>query len=426
MKRSPLSFSGLILFALTLPLTLTSTATSQAAEKVTLDGLLDMVLELKAKQSHTEKELKKARLEAAKTKVRLEKALSQLAELKGQQAANKGADKVADKADKAADKAAADQATKEAFTQGPYFDWTIYKLAPTDNGMDYAIKDQNNDPNRVEGFETSVGANRSPGVKFKYGFEHSDGFGWEVSFLNSDGGGNSALEVDPGGSIWGTRLHANAVIDDNDVDTATAARAFSFNVFDAIGFQRLNAKGAGKIRWFGGFRMAKLKQDLDITYIQDTGATSDRVANINEYNKIRGVGPRLGFAADLPLGRKGLFFNFEGAASLVHSRNSYKLYAEDGTVFTDGTPTTMEYRTDIQDDNRKVNIPVYDFTVGLSFVKKQKNNADLKLTVGYHYENWRDAHGQMRFLDDVDSQLATRVYNDLSFSGSFFKLSLGF
>ena len=410
------------------------TTTCHAEEKITLDGLLEMVLELKAKQESTDKELQRALQEEAQTKKELAKALAQVEKLKTQQA--KAVQVIEANVAKTATETATETATKKPersapgsnkpFAKGPYFDWTIYKLAPTDNGMDYAIKDRNNDPDRVEGYETSVAADRSPGVKLAYGFEHSDGFGWEVSFLNSDGGGNSALEVDPGDSLWGTRLHANAIIDDNDVDRATASRAFSFNVFDAVGFQRLNAQGPGKIRWFGGFRMAKLKQDLDIAYEQDASATSYRLANINEYNKIRGVGPRFGFGADLPLGNKGLFFNFEGAASLVHSRSSYKLNAEDGTVFTDGTPDTVRYRTNIDIANRKVNIPVYDFTVGLSFVKQQKNNADVKLTLGYHYENWRDAYAQMRFLDDVDSQLGVRVYNDMSFSGSFFKLSLGF
>ena len=413
--------------AVVLALSFNLTATCFADDKVTLEGLSDMIRSLKVKQDLSAKRLQKARQRAAETKADLQKALVQIAELKAQQEAATLTAKIADAATTAsATTVAKAAAAAKPFAKGPYFDWTIYKLTPTDNGMDYAIKDTHNDSQRVEGYETSVAADRSPGVKLTYGFEHSDGFGWEVSFLNSDGGGNSVLEVDPGGSIWGTRLHANAIIDDNDVDEASASRAFSFNVFDAIGFQKLNSRGPGKIRWFGGFRMGKLKQDLNIDYTQYGGGVAVRVANIKEYNKIRGVGPRFGFGADLPLGNKGLFFNFEGAASLVHSLSSYKLNAEDGIVFTDGTPSTVEYRTIIEDDNRKVNIPVYDFTVGLSFVKKQKNHADLKLTLGYHYENWRDAYAQMRFLDDVDSQLGVRVYNDMSFSGSFFKLSLGF
>ena len=319
-------------------------------------------------------------------------------------------------------------ADKAKVRPGFFFDYTFYRVSAESGGGDFLIRDEHDDSQRVTGDQYYVPYKRSTGGEYTIGIANADGSGLALSYFSTDGSGDTGMiAVSPGGSLWGTRLHPNAYIDDNDVDYASALSHYSYYNFAINGWQQVHTTGKGTAKWVVGVRNARLEHKTNISYVQDPSPIVDRVDNSSEYNKLQGTGLRLGFETMLPLDKKSsLSLKIGGAGSLLRCRRSFQAFEEDGSIFTDGTPTTVRPRIDIRTDSQKTNVTVFDFTAGITYAKPKKSGSHFEVTLGYRYESWKDAIQEMRFNDDVDGQLGATTTYDMSFSGAFLKATMRF
>ena len=100
-------------------------------------------------------------------------------------------------------------------------------------------------------------------------------------FFNT--GGYVGAEKQSGQDIWGSRLHSNAVIDDNDVTSVAASANLDYDVLDLVLSRRFRMSNYAKTNFtlFGGFRYAKIDQTFNINYTQQLTATSTRTVDIS-------------------------------------------------------------------------------------------------------------------------------------------------
>lgn len=298
-------------------------------------------------------------------------------------------------------------------------------LRPSRSGLDFAVADSLNTSDRVTGSYKKVDPGYSSGWRGGMRIETDSGrdFGLRVGKVN--GGDSASAEVEAGGSLWGTWLHPNSIIDDNDVDTAEASYDWEQTVVDFSIGQRLNVGENLDLRLEAGLRHAKVNQEIDIMYIQDPAPILDRQDHITNKNKFTGWGPRFGIDFDWKMGRGFNLFGSLGGSLLMGDFDVSYLEI-DGQVFSDGTPDTLRTRIDVEESYDHRLIPVAEARAGIGYAYQLKNGLLMGAKFGYEWQNWFNMVTSQGYMDDVDSQLMETDTTDLSFYGYFFEGYLHF
>jgi hypothetical protein len=298
-------------------------------------------------------------------------------------------------------------------------------LRPSRSGLDFAVADSLNDSGRVTGSYKQVEPGYSSG--WRAGMKIETGSGRDIGFKvgKVTGGDSASAEVEAGGSLWGTWLHPNSIIDDNDVDTAEASYDWEQTVVDLGVGQRLNVGENLDLRLEAGLRHAKVNQEIGISYAQITSSVSTRQDDITNQNRFTGWGPRFGIDFDWKLEHGFNLFGSLGGSLLMGDFDVS--YTEiDGTVYSDGTPDTLSSRIDVEESYDHRLVPVAEARAGIGYAYQLKNGLQMGAKIGYEWQNWFNMVTSQGYMDDVDSQLMETDTTDLSFYGYFFEGFLEF
>ncbi|MEJ2040668.1 MAG: Lpg1974 family pore-forming outer membrane protein, partial [Desulfosarcinaceae bacterium] len=372
-----------------------------------LESRFDAVLE----QTRTARaEADQAKAEAAAAREEADKAKAELARLKANQSPGAKAETMAEKS------------LVRVPATGPAAVISVESvyLRPSRSGLDFAVADSFNDPDRVRGSYKKVDPDYSSGWRAGIKIEAGSGRDFGLKVGKVTGRDSASAEAEPGGTLWGTWLHPNSIIDDNDVDSAEASYDWEQTVFDFSVGQQLNIGKNLDLRLEAGLRHARVNQEIEIMYLQDVSAVADRKDYITNKNEFTGWGPRVGIDFDWKLAYGfDLFGSFGGSLLMGDFDVRYK--ETDGQVFTDGTPDTLQKRIDVEESYDRRLVPVAEVQVGLGYVYPLKNNLKMGVKIGYEYQNWFNMVTSQGYMDDVDSQLMETDTTDLSFCGYFFQ-----
>jgi hypothetical protein len=80
----------------------------------------------------------------------------------------------------------------------------------------------------------------------------------------------------------------------------------------------------------------------------------------------------------------------------------------------------------IEDSVNNRLVPVVEMRAGLAYAYQLENGMSVGAKVGYEWQNWFNMVTDLRYTDDVDSQLASTDTSDLSLDGFFLEGFLNF
>ena len=297
----------------------------------------------------------------------------------------------------------------------------VVYLRPSRSDLDYVIVDTNRTGN-VRGSYKEVEPDYSAGARMGLSYDFGTGTAIRAQYLTLDTSDNSSAEKEVGvNDLWGTWLHANAIIDDNDVTSARMSYDFDLDVFDLSARKKLDMGSDLGLGIEAGLRYARIDQKIEVNYRQDVTSTANRRADIYNTNNFSGWGPRVGVDADWRMG-KG-FSLFGGlAGSLLIGEFSLSQQEYDYSVGA----TTPTVRVDVENKERNRVVPVVEMRAGLGYAYQLENGMSIGAKAGYEWQNWFNMVTATRYMDDVDSQLMYTDTTDIALDGFFLEGFINF
>ncbi len=296
----------------------------------------------------------------------------------------------------------------------------VINLRPTRTNLDFATYDPaSSGSDQVTGTSVAIKPDHHAGIRFGLGYDNGQGSTLEANFTRLTTSDSRTAE-DGDGNLWGNWLHANAIIDDDNVTWAKGSYGLDLNSFDLGLRQQLVEQESFAIDLLAALRYANLKQKTSIYYRQDVTATTYRSATIEDKNNFKGWGPRVGFDMNWKIGHGFSFFN-ETAGSLLLGNYSLSYSELDRAA---GSTTDIS-RVDINESETRL-IPVVEIKVGAGYSRELKNGWIIGANAGYEWQNWFNMVLAYRFNDDVDSQLKSTDTTDLSLDGFFLETYVKF
>jgi len=389
------------------------------AQEPSNEELLKMIRELESRfdavleQTHKARaEADQAKAEAAAARQEAAKAKAELARLKANPAPESNAEAMAEKS------------LVRVPTTGPGVVLSFQKihLRPSRSGLDFAVLDEDQvGPNNIAGRYIDVDPGYSSGWRGGARIETDSGIEIGLGCSRITGEDSASVSVEPGSDLWGTWLHANSIIDDNDVTDADAAYRWKQNIADFSVGQRLNVGEHLDLRLEAGLRHAKVNQEIDISYVQVTSSNSYRASSIDNTNKFTGWGPRFGIDFDWKMGLGFDLFGSLGGSLLVGDFDvAYTQF--DKAAGSDTWTTRVE--VDESYDSRL--IPVAEARAGIGYAYQLKNGLQMGAKIGWEWQNWFNMVTSQGYTDDVDSQIMETDTTDLALYGYFFEGFLQF
>jgi hypothetical protein len=355
-------------------------------------------------------EADKAREEAAAARAETAKAKEELAQLKSEKSAAAPAAQAADK------HLLHVSATNPGFTASVE---AIY-LRPSRSDLDFVIKDPYRTGN-VRGTVGEIEPDYQLGARFGLGYDFGSGMEIGVRFAGLKSHDNESVTRSTGEDLWGIWLHANSVIDDNDVTTAKARYDFEHYAIDLGARQKLDLGQRLGLSLEAGLRYASMNQDIHIYYEQEVTPLLRRSADISNENDFSGWGPRLGAGLDW---RVGYGFKVFGSVAGSLLMGDFDLsYRELDLPVGATTPTR---RVDIKQGIRNRVIPVVETKVGVGYAYQLQNGWAFGANAGYEWQNWFNMVTAQRFSDDVDGQIMSTDTTDIGLDGFFLEAFVNF
>lgn len=289
-------------------------------------------------------------------------------------------------------------------------------MRPSRDNLDYVIQDAARiGPNSVGGSYLELVPNYHSGNRLGLNYNSDTGAGFRLQYTklataDRDFISNYKANFD----LWGTWLHPNAIIDDNDVTSAAMKYDLDMDVFDLSAHKRFNVGRDWGLGVEAGLRYARLNQDITINYRQDVTPVLFRSADVYNNNKFIGYGPRFGLDVDWRLG-KGVNLFSTLAGSLLVGDLDLSLKELDRQVAAVNYTTRVD--VDRTDQNRTV--PVVEMRAGIGYGYALENGMYIGAKAGYELQKWFNMATNQRYTDDVDSQLMNTDTTDLSLDGFF-------
>ncbi len=290
-------------------------------------------------------------------------------------------------------------------------------MRPSRDNLDYVVVDTAQTGN-IRGTYESVDLGYEPGVRLNVGYDFGNGvdIGAQYTGITFNETDSTSLANAATADLWGTWLHPNAIIDDNDVTDAKASYNLDYDVFDFVAGKSFGSQHDLNFRVDAGLRYAHINQGLDINYVQDIGGGLNRRSNIESSNSFHGFGPKVGLGVNWPAGNGFSFFGSMSGSVLVGDFD-LKLREHDWQVgAVNGTR-----RVDIDATYENRVIPVVEMLAGVGYSRELNNGMLVGGQFGYEWQNWYNMTTVRQFTDDVDSQLANTDTTDLGFDGFFLK-----
>lgn len=291
----------------------------------------------------------------------------------------------------------------------------VLYMRPSRGNLDFAIKDPDTD-SYPEGTVGEIEPDYQLGGRFGLGYDLGSGTEIGVQFTGLKSHDSESATAPSGGSLWGLWLHANSVIDDNDVDTAKARYDFEHYAIDLNARQKLNIGRHFGLTLEGGLRYASMNQDFDIAYRQNVTSELHRDATISSENHFSGWGPRLGVGLDW---RMGYGFNVFSSVAGSLMMGDFDLSYREEDLAAGATTTTT--RVNMKQGIHNRIIPVVEMKLGVGYAHKLKNGWTVGANAGYEWQNWFNMVTAHHFSDDVDAQIMDTDTTDVSLDGFFFE-----
>lgn len=294
-------------------------------------------------------------------------------------------------------------------------------MRPSRDNLDYVVEDADRaGPNSIRGNYRSLEPERGLGARLGLGYNSEKGTGFLMQYTMLDTSDSDAIERGAT-DLWGTWLHANSIIDDNDVTRAEMDYDFDLDMFDLSAHKMFKVGSDLDLDIQAGLRYARVDQDIDITYIQDVTATTFRKVDIDSKNEFTGLGPRVGLDVDWHMAKGfNLFGGLAGSLligdfDLSQKQHDWPVGAVNGTR-----------RVDIERTEHNRMVPVVEMRAGIGYAHELENGMRIGAKAGYEWQNWFNMVTDLRYVDDVDSQLASTDTTDVSLDGFFLEGFLNF
>jgi hypothetical protein len=288
----------------------------------------------------------------------------------------------------------------------------VVYLRPSRSNLDFVIRDPDNDllpEGRVGEVEPDYGWGGRFGLSYDFG--SGTDISARVLWIKTHDSESAARPA--GGALWGTWLHPNAVIDDDDVTSAKAGYDFEHYVVDLGVGQWVDIGKHLGLRIDAGLRYANMAQDIDITYRQDPLGRRVDIANENDFS---GWGGRIGLGLDWRVGWGFNVFSSVAGSVLVGDFDLELSEVDNGTITRANIDETIHTRV----------VPVIETQVGIGYTYRLRNGWSIGARAGYEWQNWFNMVTAQRFSDDVDPQLMYTDTTDIGLDGFFFKAFMTF
>ena len=241
-------------------------------------------------------------------------------------------------------------------------------MRPTRSGLDFVVVDP--DAGEFSGSEKAVEADHDWGFRLGMSYEFKSGAFVGLRAATLDTSGDASVTEPSGGSLWGTWLHPNAVIDDDDVTAADASYDFEQDVFDLVVGKKLTVGRNVGLRIDAGLRYAEMKQAFDINY--ESGAVT--TVDVYQDQDYRGWGPTVGMDADWEMGWGiSLFGSVSG--SLLMGDADYSIREVD---FNGATTELVNVESS---DNSRV-VPVVEMRAGIGLCLPAQQRVPVRVQGG--------------------------------------------
>jgi hypothetical protein len=364
-----------------------------------------------AKIDKVEAEASKAKAEAALAKSEAAKAKRELARVKANQPP----------ASESTGRSGYGLAQRTRSEPGPTASLGMVYMRPSRNNLEYAVVDTAQTGNIRGSFE-SVDLGYEPGLRLNFGYDFGTGVDIGAQYTSLSFNETDSISINTATTdLWGIWLHPNAIIDDNDVTSASASYNFDYDVFDLTAGKSFGSKSDLNYRLDAGFRYAHINQGFDIDYIQQIDPVNSRRSKIESSNNFHGFGPKVGLGINWPTGNGFTLYGSLAGSVLVGSfatnikENDWHVGAVNPTVRVD-TGTRYENRV----------VPVVEMLAGVEYSHKLSNGMLVGGQFGYEWQNWFNMATTRQYVDDVDSQLSNTDTTDLGFDGFFLKGYINF
>ena len=285
-------------------------------------------------------------------------------------------------------------------------DWLAWKARRRD--MDFVIVDPNTDA-RVEGNQVNLNYDQNSGARVVLGYHLGSSWDLSLEYQTYTTNDHLAVAQPVGGSLWGTRLHPDAVVGDRFATSTEANAALDYDVLDLVISRRFEMDDCPWVDFtlFGGFRYAMIDQTLNINY---TDAVNGRSADISNPIKLDGYGIRAGGQLECSL-FGGLSVFGQGAVSVLAARSSSR-YTE-----TDDSGTATYNLVDVTETYYQA-VPVVETALGVAY-----RRGNWELAGGYEMALWGNVGERRDFGDDVDEQKFSNPSSDMLLDGFFLRLA---
>lgn len=280
-------------------------------------------------------------------------------------------------------------------------------IRPSRSNLDFVITDPDTD-NNPEGTVGEIEPDYQMGERIGLGYDFGSGTEIGVRFTGLKTHDSDSATSSAGGALWGTWLHPNASIDDNDVTSATARYDFEHYAIDFGARQKLNIGQRLGLNLDAGLRYASMNQDIGIAYLNANNGTRVDITNENDFS---GWGPRIGMGLDWRVGHGFNVFSSVAGSLLLGDFDLMLRETDNGTA----------ERADIKQGLHNRLIPVLEMKLGVGYARQLNNGWTIGANAGYEWQNWFNMVSAQRFSDDVDSQIMYTDTTDISLDGFFFE-----
>jgi hypothetical protein len=289
---------------------------------------------------------------------------------------------------------------------GLYFTGDYLLLRPRRDALDYAV----NSPNVTQtpgGTVESANWNTESGFRFGAGVR-IPGQDWNfgVTWTNISSHDNTAQAAPAGGALYATLTRAGSY---DQVDTATAATNFDYNVVDVELSRWIKVSDTFMLNVSGGGRFAWINQEFTAVYNGGPDHAVNDTVNTPVY--FNGAG--------LTVGTEGQWNFYHGLGVYARARASL-LSGQFKNYLTETTANNSVVIVNVNEKNDQI-VPVAELGMGINYCSEHWH-----LSIGYELTNWFSMVDSLDFPDSSNIGKVGRRTSDLSLEGLAVQLGLVF
>ena len=291
--------------------------------------------------------------------------------------------------------------------QGLYLSGEVLFFEPNPSDVfDFAIVDDS-EALAVGGDLAIVDYHDTANTRVAVGYRKGNVDG-RLTWLSIESDGNASVERPDNGFLFSTLSHPSQ----NDrAETASANTTLDYTTTDLELGYALELGQQFDLRLFSGLRFVDTEQDLTVKY-DGVDFTNAQALVTQDFS---GFGPRIGADARWLLGSGFSIFG-RAAGSLVMGDRQVSYLETDNN----GADIVADFRQQNSDEV----MPVAEMALGLDWTRSIAERAGLSLSVGYEYQNWFNAYGDVQFVDAANPGLFTESKGDMTFQGFFVRTGL--